>query len=452
MNYHRIYSVILLSLQLTTYTADSSYLSAIVTKTTQLFKSDNKFYTVAAAALTIGSIAYIKNQLLNKPAPTDADNKTSNTDDNATASDLTNTSSIPSHQLNHLPHSVQAITVVTPAEGIIATAADKYLCIWHRQQDESWQLQQIVGNSNRKNATQHTATIKTLATLNKRTIATGSADGTVVIWQQNLLGSWAACKRLGKLNNVNPEIGHTNGITSINAISPTKIITTSHDRRALIWQQDESHTWHPTHTLGQHRNMAEETKGHIASVSTAAVIDESTIATGGADHSIIIWAATALGNWHAHQRLGIAYNDHEERGHTKEVRTIIRIKEDLIASGSLDRTIILWQKNADGSWQMRQRLGQLLNFQDPARGHTNAVTSLVAYNEKTLVSGSLDKTALVWQQDEDNLWKITKQLGCIGNTDESAGHTNGISSLALLDNHTLITSSLDKTALSWKLS
>ena len=59
-----------------------------------------------------------------------------------------------------------------------------------------------------------------------------------------------------------------------------------------------------------------------------------------------------------------------------------------LASGSADRTIILWDL------ETYQPIGE------PLHGHTDAVSSVVfTPDSKGLVSGSLDKTLILWDMD-----------------------------------------------------
>jgi len=64
----------------------------------------------------------------------------------------------------------------------------------------------------------------------------------------------------------------------------------------------------------------------------------------------------------------------------------------MLASGSLDKTIILWDV------QSHQPIG------DPLKGHSNYVTSVVFSSDgKLLASGSVDGTVILWDMDPQ-LW------------------------------------------------
>jgi WD40 repeat protein len=447
MNSQHAFATILLCLNLTAQSADNSYFSSLFSRAAEYIKGQHKLYTALTAAATIGSLIYIKNHFINKPQnnqPAICDSP-----DNQLISSQKPT---PIARLNHVPHSVSTITIVDAENDVIATAIQTCICIWHKQPNGQWKLQQIAGNNVKKNALSHIAAIKTLASLEKHTIISGSADGTALIWKQNLFGAWYAYQQLGLPENKDNNLGHTCGITSIEVVSPEKIITTSLDRCALVWQCNDSSDWHITNRIGAHRNT-HEPHGHIAALMTAAAVDQSTIATGGADHSVIIWKTDDLGNWYIHQRLGQAYNDNQNNGHIKEVRAIVPITEGLIASGSLDRTVILWQKNNDdNNWSIMQRLGELYNLKNSMLGHTNGITALVCPDEETLISGSLDKTGIIWKKNLDGNWKLSKRLGRTNNNDAQVGHTNGITGLALTHDKKAISSSLDQSALCWKLS
>ena len=100
----------------------------------------------------------------------------------------------------------------------------------------------------------------------------------------------------------------------------------------------------------------------------------------------------------------------------------------LIASGSWDRTIRLWDANT----------GELLQTLE---GHTGWVDS-VAYSPdgQTIASGDRDNTIRLWDADTGEHLQTLK------------GHTSAVDSVAYSpDGQTLVSGSLDGTALLWKV-
>jgi hypothetical protein len=73
-------------------------------------------------------------------------------------------------------------------------------------------------------------------------------------------------------------------------------------------------------------------------------------------------------------------------GHSSYVYSLIKVSENVIASGSDDNTIKLW-KEVNGKFQEIQTL----------TGHSHSVYSLLKVSENVIASGSEDKTIKLWQ-------------------------------------------------------
>ena len=70
------------------------------------------------------------------------------------------------------------------------------------------------------------------------------------------------------------------------------------------------------------------------------------------------------------------------QGHTNSVMSVCRLNETTIVSGSLDRTLRVWDLTNDTSRVLR--------------GHTDWIRTMMKLNETTIVSGSYDRTLRVW--------------------------------------------------------
>lgn len=111
-------------------------------------------------------------------------------------------------------------------------------------------------------------------------------------------------------------------------------------------------------------------------------------------------------------------------GHTDGITCLCYLApQNLIASGSWDKTIRLWNPNTG-------------ECSKTLEGHTDIVASLIVLDENTLISSSWDKTIIIWNQDFSMLKTIN-------------GHLNCISNLALLENGLLVSCSLDKSIKFW---
>lgn len=72
-----------------------------------------------------------------------------------------------------------------------------------------------------------------------------------------------------------------------------------------------------------------------------------------------------------------------DKGHTGGVKAIVAVNDGLIASGSIDTSIKIWNV-------MENKLSAEL------LGHSNVVSCLHTLADGSLVSGSWDKTVKVW--------------------------------------------------------
>jgi WD40 repeat protein len=161
--------------------------------------------------------------------------------------------------------------------------------------------------------------------------------------------------------------------------------------------------------------------GHTSYISSVAFSpDGKTLASGSQDRTIILWDVEK------HQPLGQPL-----QGHSSWVSSVAFSPDGkTLASGSQDRTIILWDV------ETRQPLGQ------PLQGHTDYVNS-VAFSPdgKTLASGSDDDTII--------LWDVAKRqpLG-----QPLQGHTDYVNSVAFSpDGKILASGSGDGTIILWDM-
>ena len=111
--------------------------------------------------------------------------------------------------------------------------------------------------------------------------------------------------------------------------------------------------------------------GHTGVVFSLAALPSGLLASGSSDKTIKIWDATAL-------RCVATLT-----GHSDLVFSLAVLSSDLLASGSEDNTIKLWDMKTHSC------VGTLT-------GHTMGVSSLVALQGGLLASGSYDKSIKLW--------------------------------------------------------
>jgi len=225
-----------------------------------------------------------------------------------------------------------------------------------------------------------------------QTLASGSADKTIKIWQ---------------LDSNLPRFtlsGHLNLIDGV-AFSPDgqKIVSGSWDYKINIWN---SQTGELLNTLCEH-------SGWIKSIAISP--DGQTLASGSADKTIKIWD------------LGTGTVKATLSGHSGAVHALaISPTAQMLASGSADKTIKIWDL---GSADVQLTLDE----------HSDAVNSLTfSPSGQILISGSADKTIKIWNLGSDTLLHTLN------------GHSEAIASVAINpQGNTLISGSADKTVKLW---
>jgi WD40 repeat protein len=108
-------------------------------------------------------------------------------------------------------------------------------------------------------------------------------------------------------------------------------------------------------------------------------------------------------------------NNYGDGSHTNSIKSLVRAGENLLASGSDDCTIKIWN-------YITGELVYTFNYDDAEnQGHNGSVLSLVSINNKDLIaSGSADSTIKIWNVTSGQLVHTFK------------GHTKSVNVLLLL--------------------
>ncbi|WP_406511116.1 trypsin-like peptidase domain-containing protein [Streptomyces sp. NBC_00161] len=280
----------------------------------------------------------------------------------------------------------------------------------------------------------HTKAVYSVAfSPNGATLATGSADSTVQLWDTTTGKTRTTLK------------GHTDEVNSV-AFSPdgTTLATGSDDSTVRLWDT----------TTGKKRTTLPQT-GSVWSVAYSP--DRDTLAIGGKDGTARLWDTTTRKT-----RTTL-------KGHTDAVNSLAFSPDGTtLATGSTDSTARLWDTTTG---KTRTTL----------KGHTGAVNSLAfSPDGTTLATGSTDSTARLWdtttgktgavfQESDDPVDSVafspdghrlatgsddgTVRLWDVASSQvrtKLTGHNNIVQSIAFSpDGHRLATSSNDTTVRLW---
>ncbi|XP_068664880.1 protein JINGUBANG-like [Aristolochia californica] len=204
-----------------------------------------------------------------------------------------------------------------------------------------------------------------------------SWDKTLKIW------------RISDLRCLQSVTAHGDAVNAVAVAGDGTVYTGSADSRIRVWAREKGEK---KYTL---RATLEK---HKSAVNALALDGEGTVLYSGAcDRSILVWEREDSAG---HMALAGAL-----RGHSGAILCLINA-EDLLLSGSADRTVRIWGRGIDGQYAC---LGKL-------EGHAKAVKSLGAVCDGsesgyTVYSGSLDGEIRVWRLNFSDFLDIRNSIG-----------------------------------------
>jgi len=163
--------------------------------------------------------------------------------------------------------------------------------------------------------------------------------------------------------------------------------------------------------------------GHTSYIYSIVQLQNGLIASGSADKSIKLWDPNQ------HYKCIQTLN-----GHSDLVWSVTESKNGLICSGSEDTTIKLWDRDSTQNYKCVQTL----------TGHSAFVRSILHLQNGLIASGSADNTIRLWEWDRDANDKYTYQ-----SIQTLYGHDGWIFSLIQLHNGLIASGSLDSTIKLW---
>ncbi|MDJ0900539.1 MAG: TIR domain-containing protein, partial [Xenococcus sp. MO_188.B8] len=249
---------------------------------------------------------------------------------------------------------VKAVAFRRPDGKLIASAsADQTVKIWQRDGRKFQLLRTLEGHDDGVNGVAFSP--------DGQLIASASADQTVKIWQRD-----------GTL--LRTLEGHSDEVNAV-VFSPDGqlVISGSADNTIKIWQWD-----------GNQATLKTTLDGHKSPVFALDISpDGQLIISGSGDNTVKLWTIDG-------KLLETREDDHSDS--VLAVKFHPNPEKTIIASASVDKTIKLWQ------WDGNK---VILRTPETLMGHSAAVESIdFSPDGKTLASGSNDRTVILWTKED----------------------------------------------------
>jgi hypothetical protein len=269
---------------------------------------------------------------------------------------------------------------------------------------------------------------------NGNIIVSSSLDSTIRIWRRKMNGEYVLFQTISY---------DEFSVTSVRITQDGNNIISANIDKIIIWRRQSDNTY----VLQQILNLEQDKQIQSLEISDNGRV----IISGFDDSSILIWTLELNNTYVLTQTLGEIYNRNNSIGHVKAIGDINIINENTIVSGSFDRTLIIWTKQSNGMYIMSQRLGVVRN-NDRNFGHVDWIESVAATNNgNMIISGSIDNTLIIWKKHSNGTYIIYQRLGDVNNQDPDIGHTSGVHSINILNNGKTIISESFREIIIWTI-
>jgi WD40 repeat protein len=273
-------------------------------------------------------------------------------------------------------------------------------------------------------------------------LASGSEDNTVKLWRLVTTPDNSSATCVVTLDHTNK--GHSYYVSSVAFHPKVPLLATgSYDNSVKLWRlvtttdgliSSATHVATLDRTNGGHSNYVNSVAFH----PTAPLL-----ATGSSDNTVRLWRLSSNNS----SATCVAILDRDKKGHINVVSSVaFHPTAPLLATGSCDNTVKLWQLSSDNT---SADCVATLDRENGGEGHSNWVNS-VAFHPMAplLATGSSDMTVKLWQLSSDN-----SSADCVATLNmRNGGHSSSVRSVAFHPTAPLLaTGHWDSAAKLWKL-
>ena len=227
-------------------------------------------------------------------------------------------------------------------------------------------------------------------------LVSGAADGVICAWDmRNSDGNISACVLNGSFSRC---FGHASTVRSLCCIHQKGwVASASFDSSVKLWKIEEARGASAAlqlievGTLGAHQGPVNAVVPILFEKASSS--EKDCCASGSADRSIIVWDLDTL-------KPVSELRDSHELGVSALAPLPV---QEWIASGSADMTVKLWQPACDSRANTQSKWCRL-ELVTTLRGHSGTVHALACLSRNGwLASASSDRTVRVWRVENENM-------------------------------------------------
>ena len=288
-------------------------------------------------------------------------------------------------------HTEKIVSMIELSDGSIATGSyDCKIKIWNLESLQCIRIIQEEGN------------IFCLLEMEPKMILSGTNKNTIQLFNLNYSNSIEMLQFSFK--------GHDLWVNCLVKCSEYYFASGSNDAEIKIWDY-------------KNKTIYRTLRGHEDCILAMILLKNKKLCSGSADRSLRIW------DW------GLGVSEFFFSGHEKWIKCLCQLdKDDVIVSGSDDMKIKIW-KNIG----YRNRIDcNNWNVIKEYSGHTHSVRTLCQINEDTFASGSFDGTIKIWNLNENEPIQSLE------------GHKSYVISVINIKNGDLVSCSNDHTIKIWR--